>query len=89
MKTYQLNGRAMRAIRERSGLSVIDVRSALLEQQEIAVHPDHLRNLELGYRQPSERLLVGIAACLRVPVAALLMGPPSRVIATAPKQVAA
>lgn len=71
----RVNGAAMRIIRERSELSVADVVDAVREDG-IDVHPDHIRNIELGYKQPSPKLLAAIARALKVPKVALLCDPP-------------
>lgn len=55
-------------------MSIADV-IAHLASQKIKCHPDHLRNLELGKRQPSPELLGGIARALAVPKRALLADP--------------
>jgi DNA-binding XRE family transcriptional regulator len=64
----QLNRHALRAIRERSGLS----RTALA--QRAGISQPHLSNLELGRRQASEQVVVRLAAALAVPVPALVLG---------------
>lgn len=63
--TTRINGPALRVIRERSGLSVADLVNAVREQG-IDVHPDHIRNIELGHKQPSPKLFDAIAAALKV-----------------------
>lgn len=52
-------------------MSIRDVVERLATEG-ISIHPDHLRNVELGRKQPSERLLGGIARALAVPKAALI-----------------
>lgn len=70
-RIHRANGAAIRVIRERSGVSVGKLVADLAEH-DIQVHPDHIRNIELGHRQPSEVLLAGIARALRTPVTALI-----------------
>lgn len=65
----------MRIIRERSELSIADVVLSVRDEDGIDVHPDHLRNIELGYKQPSPKLLAAIARALKVPKIALLAEP--------------
>ena len=67
-----VNGAAVRAIRQRSGLSVRDVVALLHDECMITVHEDHLRNVETGRKGASERLTRGLAHVLRVPVTAIL-----------------
>jgi hypothetical protein len=74
-RIHQANGAAIRLIRERSGLSVRDLVACLAENG-VQVHPDHIRNIELGYRQPSEVILAGIARALRAPQTALISDSP-------------
>lgn len=61
----------MRVIRERSDVTVAELVRRVKEDG-IKVHPDHIRNIELGNRQPSPPLLGAIARALRVPKVALL-----------------
>ncbi len=70
MGTSRVNGAALRVIRERSDLSISDVVGGVREAG-IDVHPDHLRNIELGHKQPSPKLLAAIARALKCPKAAL------------------
>lgn len=74
MAVTKVNGPAIRVIRERSDLSVSDVVTAL-DAEGFKVHPDSLRNIELGYKQPSTKLLAAIARVLKCPKAALLANP--------------
>lgn len=76
MQRDRINGTALRVIRERSDLSVRDLVEAIREEG-IDVHADHLRNIELGHKQPSPKLLGAIAAALKVPRVALLASPDS------------
>lgn len=70
MPITRANGTAIRIIRERSEMTIADV-IASLTAEGMAIHPDYLRNIELTYKQPSERLLGGIARALKVPKQAL------------------
>lgn len=70
--TAKVNGPAVRAIRERSGLSVRDVVALLKEQCGYTVHEDHLRNVETGARRGSQKLAAGLAKVLKVPTVAIL-----------------
>lgn len=74
MPATRINGQALRIIRERSGVTVADLVEAVREEG-LDVHPDHLRNIELGHKQPSPKLLTAIARGLKVPVVALLVDP--------------
>ena len=65
----QLNGHALRVIRERSGLSV----SALAS--EVGISQPHLSNIERGRRRASPEVSRRLAAALRVPLLALLADP--------------
>lgn len=66
-----VNGAALRAIRERTGLKVADLVTEL-GHYGVTVHPAHLRNIENGQRNASPKLIKAIARGLRVPVNALL-----------------
>lgn len=74
--TASVNGAALRAIRQRSGLSVRNVVAALRDECEIEVHEDHLRNVETGAKGASDALTRGLAHVLRVPVTAILATTP-------------
>ncbi|WP_143027710.1 helix-turn-helix domain-containing protein [Lentzea albidocapillata] len=65
------NGAAIRAIRERTGLSVRDMVRGLAELG-IEVHEDHLRNVENDRRNAGPQLVKGIAEVLAVPQTAIL-----------------
>jgi transcriptional regulator with XRE-family HTH domain len=65
----QLNGHALRIIRERSGLSV----SALAS--EVGISQPHLSNIERGHRRASPEVSHRLAVALRVPLLALLADP--------------
>jgi transcriptional regulator with XRE-family HTH domain len=65
----EVNRHALRALRERSGLSL----SQLARAAEVS--QPHLSNVEAGRRRPSAALTVRLAQELRVPVVALLASP--------------
>lgn len=69
-----MNGPAARVIRERSEMTVAELVEAIREEG-IDVHPDHIRNIELGHKQPSPKLLGAMARALRVPKHVLLCAP--------------
>lgn len=69
-----VNGPAARVIRERSEMTVAELVEAIREEG-IDVHPDHIRNIELGHKQPSPKLLGAMARALRVPKHVLLCAP--------------
>lgn len=69
-----VNGPAIRVIRERSGMSITDVIEALTADGR-PIHPDYLRNIELGNKQPSAHLAAAIARALRAPYPAILADP--------------
>ena len=71
MPQTRANGAAIRVIRERSDMSVRDLVAAMAEQN-VQIHPDYLRNIELGYKHPSERVLGALARALKCPKVALL-----------------
>jgi hypothetical protein len=58
-------------------MSVNDLVAAIREDG-IDVHPDHIRNIELGHKQPSPKLLGAMARALHVPKH-VLMGQPGSV----------
>lgn len=66
------NGAAIRAIRERSGLSVRDVIAQLKTEYDINCHEDHLRNVEIDRKNAGPELTRGLALVLRVPQTAIL-----------------
>jgi len=74
MAMSKVNGAAMRVIRERSGMTVDDLVQRLA-QLGLRAHPDTIRNIELGHRQPSVKLLAGIAEALACPKFALYGDP--------------
>lgn len=69
------NGPAARVIRERSEVTVKELAEAIREEG-IDVHQDHIRNIELGYKQPSPKLAGAWARALKVQKIALLSTPP-------------
>lgn len=74
MALDRANGIAIRVIRERTEMTVAQLVEAIREDG-IDVHPDHIRNIELGHKHPSPKLLAAIARALRVPKVALLADP--------------
>lgn len=73
--TTRTNGTAIRAIRERTGLSVRAV-TAELQKLGVHAHEDHLRNLETGARKGARPELVnGLAAVLKIPITAIVFTP--------------
>lgn len=71
-----VNGAAIRVIRERSGMSISDVIAAIAADDDSRpIHPDFLRNIELGNKLPSAPVAAAIARALRVPYVAILADP--------------
>ncbi|MEV2236679.1 helix-turn-helix domain-containing protein [Micromonospora sp. NPDC049891] len=71
-RSVPVNGAALRAIRERSGLSVQALVRLTAEHEDVSVHPQHVRNLELQRKNASPALIAALANALRVPVVALM-----------------
>ena len=71
-RTTPTNGPAIRAIRERSGLTVREMAHLLRTEYGIETHEDHIRNVETGARNAGPKLVNAVAAVLKVPVVALL-----------------
>lgn len=65
------NGAAMRALRKRSELTVKELCTLLKDQEQITVHPNHIRNVETNARGASSKLIGAYARVLGVPKAAL------------------
>lgn len=65
----QINGEALRVIRERSGLTG----TALAN--EVGVDRTHLSHIEAGRKQASNDLARRLAAALKIPLVAILSGP--------------
>lgn len=63
-----INGAALRAIRQRSGLSVTALAGA------IGISQPHLSNIENGDRKASPQVIRKLADELKVPVTAILLG---------------
>ena len=72
LRGARTNGAAIRALRERTGLSVRDLRAKLMNDFSVEAHEDHIRNIETGARNAGPKLVRAIAGVLRVPVVALL-----------------
>jgi len=83
-QTQRTNGAAVRALRERSGLSVRDLCAAMRHNYGVEAHEDHIRNIETGARNAGPKLIVAIAGVLQVPLIALTYSVPG---ATAPDRV--
>lgn len=66
MPQLQADGKKIRRIRTRLDISVNELVAALAEHQGLPRHPDYIRNIELGHKQPSAELLGGIARVLGV-----------------------
>lgn len=69
MSLVQINPAALKAIRERSGLT----RTALAELA--GIKQSHVSNLEAGRRNASPDVTVALARALKVDVAAILKDP--------------
>jgi len=67
-----LNTHALKAIRERSGLTV----TALAESA--GIKQAHLSNIEAGRRSASPTVIVALARSLKVELPAILNNPPAR-----------
>ncbi|MFI6496819.1 helix-turn-helix domain-containing protein [Nonomuraea typhae] len=63
----QADGTKIRRERERQELSVDELVARLAELENVHRHPDYIRNIELGHKQPSVKLLGSIARVLGVP----------------------
>lgn len=77
MAVTRANGAAIRIIRERTELSVNDL-VAEIRNGGVEIHPDYLRNIELGHKQPSAKVLGAIARALRIPKHAIMAIPEQR-----------
>lgn len=66
------DGPKIRDLREAANLTV-DEMVTKLKEHGIDRHPDHIRNIELGYSQPGLKLLHGFAAVLKKRYEDLLM----------------
>lgn len=73
----RLNPSALKALRERSGMSIKGLAEAASEHMpgDKAVDPNHLSNIEAGRRNPSEQVGVALAKALKVPQTAILADP--------------
>jgi hypothetical protein len=60
----KVDGRKLRQRREELELTVNDVISLLAEREKRSIHPDHLRNIELGHKQPGIKLLGALCRVL-------------------------
>jgi transcriptional regulator with XRE-family HTH domain len=68
------DGHQIRLRREELGLTVHDL-AAKLAKAGHSRHPDHLRNIELGHRQPSVSLFAALVAALETTRERLLARP--------------
>jgi transcriptional regulator with XRE-family HTH domain len=71
----EVNPAALKAIRVRSGMSLVRLAASASEHTEKPVNPDHLSNIEAGRRNPSEALAVALAMALKVELPAILANP--------------
>ncbi|WP_067184495.1 helix-turn-helix domain-containing protein [Microtetraspora niveoalba] len=62
----KVDGRKIRSVREAREMSADELADA------VSCHPDHLRNIELGHKQPSMKLFGAIYRALDVERAELL-----------------
>ncbi|MEV4458502.1 hypothetical protein [Microbispora sp. NPDC049633] len=60
----KVDGRKLRRRREELELTVNDVVQALAEREKRTIHPDHLRNIELGHKQPGVKLVGALCRVL-------------------------
>ncbi|MEV1201688.1 helix-turn-helix domain-containing protein [Microbispora rosea] len=60
----KVDGRKLRQRREELELSVDDVVQALAKREKRSIHPDHLRNIELGHKQPGVKLFGALCRVL-------------------------
>lgn len=65
----QINAAALKALRERTGLSVTEL------ADQTSIKRSHLSNLEAGRRSASEATIVDLAKVLKVPVTAIICDP--------------
>lgn len=65
----RLNPTALRALRERSGMSVTALAGAA------GINPSHLTNIEAGRRNASNEVGVALAQALKVDLLAILADP--------------
>jgi transcriptional regulator with XRE-family HTH domain len=70
--TPTADGRKMRLAREAADLTVDELVDALRRDEGIERHPDTIRNVELGYQQPSLQVFNAYARIVGVPRSELL-----------------
>lgn len=63
-KRRVIDGAELRKIRYARGYSINDVVKKLNEEHLVKLHPDSLRCIELGYRNPSPRVFAALAKVL-------------------------
>lgn len=66
------DGGKIRRLRETADLTVDELVARLAADEGMSRHPDHIRNVELGYTQPGFKLLNAISRVLNVPREQLL-----------------
>ncbi len=71
----RINGPAVRAIRERSGLTIESVTTQLKARYAIDLHPDSLRKIERGERDTKTVAILAVAAVLACPPEAISREP--------------
>lgn len=62
----QADGPKIRLARERKELTVDEFVAALEQQEGLKRHPDYIRNVELGHKEPSVKLIGAMARVLEV-----------------------
>ena len=65
----KVNGAALRAIRQRSGVTVTSL------AESVGIKQSHLSNIEAGRRNASEDVIVSLAQSLKVELPAILCDP--------------
>lgn len=65
----KVNGAALRAIRQRSGVTVTSL------AESVGIKQSHLSNIEAGRRNASEDVIVSLAQALKVELPAILCDP--------------
>lgn len=65
----RVNGKALRAIRERSGMTIKALADA------VGMDPNHLSNVEALRRQTNDEVILALAKTLKVELPAILLDP--------------
>lgn len=83
MAGITINKDSLNAIRGRTdGLETFVAFSRhIRETTGVVVHPDHLNNIEKGYRKPSLKLAKAMCQALGVPLVAILSTPSDEAVA--------